>query len=119
MIKNFINNFQLLFFVGVLFALSIYIYGSDSENLKRYGKETIGDIYGVEAARSGRANLFINYTVKGKAYMKSVDYYDNKFITIFQKCLEDNSCIGKRYIVRYLPDNPEIAIVCFDKPLPN
>jgi hypothetical protein len=116
----------LLFFLLTLLVNRILCpdpnsYVSD-EYIFENGKETVGTVTNIEISKFLR--LVVEFKIQGKRFGKAQGPYVNSKLLPCVTLngthpIQDSSCIGLRFIVKYLPERPENAYVCFDRPVLN
>lgn len=80
-------------------------------DLDKYGVYGVAEItsYTKKTSR-GASPIKYRYFVDGKIYTgRSSGYGLN--------CKKDDSCVGRLYEIKYVPQNPNICIIYFDRPV--
>lgn len=95
----------LIIFLSLCLIYAIWEYQLQQDVLKEgvFSKCVIMDAYG----KKGGANMVIKYSLNGKTYQptQSCDVYSIK--------------IGSQYFIKVKPENPELAIVLENDPVPD
>ena len=127
-----ITTSDVLIVLGILCFFLFLIFTDDIEtktikNQKRavlYGAQSVAHIDAVSKGHGNRDYFYFYFsTPKNGRIETCLIVLDDRIFNAksFQRltyCLEnDKSCLGNRYVVKYLPDNPEIAVICFDRPV--
>ncbi len=95
------------------FLILTLIIGGSIYRLKRQHDLDKYGVYGVAKvihySKLNKGNLMYQYFVDGETYTKGITGYPIK--------CENNSCIGRLYEIKYVPQNPNICMIYFDRPL--
>ncbi|MBP6665182.1 MAG: hypothetical protein KA168_07835 [Chitinophagales bacterium] len=98
------------FLIAVVVTIATIDALISKHNLDKYG------VYGVAEI------VFYNkMSSKGHPYLKYMYFVDgfeyNGSVTGQYLNCEDNDCIGRRYEIKYLPQNPNKCFIYFDRPV--
>ncbi len=89
-----------------------------------HGVESVAYIDAVSKGHGNRDYFYFNFYMPKKGRIETcLTLLDNRIFNpqSYQRLkycsVNEDSCVGNRYIVKYLPDDPETAVICFDRPV--
>ncbi len=104
------NKWYWFFILTLLVGGSIYRLklNYDIANYGVYGVAEIVSYHGMSS--KGHSDINYEYFVDGQKYTSG--YSGHRL-----NCEKDNDCIGRRYEIKYLPQNPYKCFIYFDRPI--
>ena len=104
------NKWYWFFILTLLVGGSIYRLKLNHD-IANYGVYGVAEIISYNKMGSrGLTDIKYEYFANGQKYTKG---YSGQYLS----CEEDNSCIGRWYEIKYLPQNPNKCFIYFDRPI--
>ena len=99
------------FLIAVVVTIATIDALISKHNLDKYGVYGVAEIVSYHGMSSkGHSDINYEYFVDGQKYTSG--YSGHRL-----NCEKDNDCIGRRYEIKYLPQNPNKCFIYFDRPI--
>ncbi len=115
------KNPDIYFYLFIIVCLRILLYiledvvrYNNYREVRQIGQETVAEIWNVSISRGGIRGNIVSYEfyVADERVLGELHFDDD---TTYVYMTFDTTNIGRKFIVKYLPDNPDINVLLLDR----